>query len=110
EVLVEREERKHAVTPRAQAAHDRAVSEEKEAENAQPDGAVGAEDLRMNGRGIPRWVERVVKTRDDNRCQWRKPNGEICGSKWKVEVDHVIPVGMGGRSTVENCRCACRAH
>jgi hypothetical protein len=28
----------------------------------------------------------------------------------RLEIDHVIPRGRGGPSTVENCRLACKAH
>jgi hypothetical protein len=38
------------------------------------------------------------------------PNGEICGSTHQLEIDHVRPRALGGPSTLENCRVACKPH
>ncbi len=60
---------------------------------------------------VPAHVKRAVWERDQGRCQWRMPNGEICGSTVRVEIDHhPIPRAAGGPSTVENCRLACDRH
>ncbi len=60
---------------------------------------------------VPAHVKRAVWERDQGRCQWRMPNGEICGSTVRVEIDHhPIPRAAGGASTVENCRLACDGH
>jgi 5-methylcytosine-specific restriction endonuclease McrA len=55
-------------------------------------------------------VKRAVWIRDGGRCQWRLENGEICGSTVGLEFDHVQPRALGGPSTVENIRIACRPH
>ena len=34
----------------------------------------------------------------------------MCGSTVRLEVDHVMPRGKGGPSTVENCRILCKPH
>jgi 5-methylcytosine-specific restriction endonuclease McrA len=34
----------------------------------------------------------------------------VCGSTVRLEVDHVVPRGKGGPSTVENCRTLCKPH
>ena len=39
-----------------------------------------------------------------------RPDGNRCGSAWKVELDHIRPAALGGPSTVENLRILCRAH
>ncbi len=59
---------------------------------------------------IPGAVRREVWKRDDGRCTWRGPDGQRCGSTWKVELDHLRPAALGGSSTVENLRILCRAH
>ncbi|HEX7623007.1 MAG TPA: HNH endonuclease signature motif containing protein [Anaeromyxobacteraceae bacterium] len=59
---------------------------------------------------IPAAVRREVWTRDEGRCTWRGPDGQRCGSMWKVELDHLRPAALGGPSTVENLRILCRAH
>ena len=59
---------------------------------------------------IPAVVRREVWKRDGGRCAWRSPDGHLCGSTWKVEVDHIEPVALGGRSTADNCRLLCASH
>jgi 5-methylcytosine-specific restriction endonuclease McrA len=55
-------------------------------------------------------VRREVWKRDAGRCTWRAPDGQRCGSTWKVELDHIQPAALGGPSTVENLRILCRSH
>ena len=59
---------------------------------------------------VPAAVKRAVRARDEGRCQWKLASGGICGSTVRLEIDHVVPRGMGGESTVENCRVLCQAH
>ena len=55
-------------------------------------------------------VERAVRLRDGDRCQYPLDAGGVCGSTWQVELDHILPVVLGGDSTVANLRCCCRIH
>jgi 5-methylcytosine-specific restriction endonuclease McrA len=55
-------------------------------------------------------VRREVWKRDEGRCTWRGPDGQRCGSTWKLELDHIRPAALGGPSTVENLRILCRSH
>ena len=48
--------------------------------------------------------------RDGGRCTFTAPDGTRCGSRWKLELDHVWPKALGGPSTVEGLRLRCRAH
>ena len=59
---------------------------------------------------VPAKVKREVVARDEGKCQWTLPDGEICGETAMLEIDHVIPRGKGGPDTVGNCRVTCRAH
>ncbi len=59
---------------------------------------------------VPAKVKREVRKRDQGRCQWPLASGGVCGSEVRLEVDHVVPRGKGGPSTVENCRVLCRVH
>jgi hypothetical protein len=60
---------------------------------------------------VPAHVRRAVWERDGGRCQFKLASGEVCGSTRQLEIDHhPIPRALGGPSTVENCRLACRAH
>jgi len=55
-------------------------------------------------------VKRAVWARDGGKCRWPVDGGGVCGSTTRLEIDHVVPRGRGGPSTVENCRLACRVH
>ncbi len=57
---------------------------------------------------IPAHVKRAVWIRDGGCCQFRMEDGSICGSTFQVEFDHVRPRALGGPSTIENVRLACR--
>ena len=59
---------------------------------------------------VPAHVKRAVWKRDGGRCQWPVDKGGVCGSTHQVELDHVVPRGLGGPPTVENTRCLCRVH
>jgi 5-methylcytosine-specific restriction endonuclease McrA len=48
--------------------------------------------------------------RDQGKCQWPTHEGGICGATVRLEVDHVVPRGRGGPSTVDNCKLLCKAH
>jgi hypothetical protein len=59
---------------------------------------------------VPAAVRREVWKRDSGCCQWPLASGGICGSRLRVELDHVVLRAYGGASTVDNLRVLCRAH
>ena len=59
---------------------------------------------------IPAAVRREVWRRDGGRCAFVAADGRRCNSRWKLELDHVQPVALGGSSTVDDLRVTCRAH
>jgi len=59
---------------------------------------------------VPPKVKREVRRRDGGKCQWPVASGGVCGSTVRLEVDHVVPRGKGGASTVDNCRILCKPH
>jgi hypothetical protein len=63
-----------------------------------------------NPRHVPAAVRREVFLRDEGKCQWPLADGGICGSTHRVELDHIVPVGRGGRSTASQMRTLCRFH
>jgi hypothetical protein len=63
--------------------------------------ADGAEEDEWPSRYIPVDVRSTVFLRDKGECQ-------MCGSKERIEYDHIIPVSAGGESTVANIQLLCR--
>ncbi|ABS25207.1 HNH endonuclease [Anaeromyxobacter sp. Fw109-5] len=59
---------------------------------------------------IPAIVRLEVWKRDGGRCAWVAPDGRRCNSRWQLELDHIQPQALGGPSTVENLRVACKSH
>ncbi|ABS24665.1 HNH endonuclease [Anaeromyxobacter sp. Fw109-5] len=59
---------------------------------------------------IPAIVRREVWKRDGGRCAWVAPDGRRCDSRWQLELDHIHPQALGGLSTRDNLRVACRSH
>jgi hypothetical protein len=63
-----------------------------------------------NPETIPAAVKREVWNRAGGRCECRLESGGICGSTLRLEFDHVTPRALGGPSTIDNLRVACRFH
>jgi len=53
-------------------------------------------------RSIPKTVQREVWRRDEGRCV-------ECGSKERLEYDHIIPFSKGGSNTVRNIQLLCES-
>ena len=62
------------------------------------------------GDGIPRSVRREVFARDGEACAYTDPDGARCGSRVRLELDHVVPRARGGSDEAANLRVVCRAH
>ena len=61
-------------------------------------------------RYIPRGIRLDIASRDNQRCQHVRPDGEICGETRFLEIDHVQPYALGGSNRPENLRLLCWAH
>jgi hypothetical protein len=73
-------------------------------------GGKSACDGGAGSRYVPESVRREVYRRDGGECSYVGVEGKRCGSRWDVEVDHIEPHALGGRSEVGNLRLLCRAH
>ena len=63
----------------------------------------------------PRYIRKAIKAEAldeaESACQYKSPDGKVCGSKKFLEFDHVLEWSKGGSSqTAENIRVLCRAH
>ena len=66
---------------------------------------------RVRGRGIPAAVRRQVWERDRGCCSYvDRGSGRRCGSRHRLEIDHVLPYALGGGADPDNLRLLCAAH
>jgi hypothetical protein len=78
--------------------------------NPRPPKAANQHIARDDSRHVPAEIRREVWTRDRGCCQWPLESGDICGSRLRPELDHVVPKARGGPTTVENLRVLCEFH
>jgi hypothetical protein len=66
---------------------------------------------RQRSRYIPRQVARAVWKRDQGQCTWVSPlNGKLCGSTYRLQLDHIQAFALCGSNTVQNLRLLCFHH
>ena len=59
-------------------------------------------------RYIPVAVRRDVWRRDNGCCSYVDPHsGRRCGSRYRLEIDHVVPFALGGATELSNLRVLC---
>jgi hypothetical protein len=62
----------------------------------------------------PRRISAATKRRvfqRDQCCQWKHPmTGQICGSRFQLQIDHKQPVWAGGGAQAENLQLLCSTH
>ena len=64
-----------------------------------------------SGRSIPAGVKREVWRRDLGCCTYvDRHTGRRCGSRFFLELDHIVPVALGGTAEARNLRPRCAAH
>ena len=62
-------------------------------------------------RYIPAVVRREVWRRDQGRCSYvDRHSGRRCGSRYRLELDHIVPFALGGGAEPSNLRLRCGAH
>jgi hypothetical protein len=59
---------------------------------------------------IPTEVRRLVHMRAGGGCEFRSDAVKRCESRRFLQVDHKIPVALGGSNDPENLRLLCRTH
>jgi hypothetical protein len=96
-------------------APNEAVSREREAKadvkTDLKEGMKGSARSAKPSRFIPAAMKRAVSSRDRGACGFRdRKTGKTCGSRHALEFDHVLPLSLGGATSVENLRLLCTAH
>ena len=67
--------------------------------------------LRVNKRShIPNAIRHQVWQRDKGRCTHDFGAGNLCGDRYLIEIDHLIPWAMGGTHALNNLALKCRRH
>ena len=62
-------------------------------------------------RYIPVAVKREVWRRDQGCCSYvDRHSGRRCGSRYRLEIDHIVPFALGGDAHPSNLRLCCEAH
>ena len=70
-----------------------------------------AQPGKSSGRSIPAAVRREVWRRDSGCCSYvDRHTGRRCGSRFFLEIDHIVPVARGGAAEAGNLRLRCSAH
>jgi 5-methylcytosine-specific restriction endonuclease McrA len=111
-------EGEQTVSPRGNASADTGKSEagaEGKAENAKPSRAHphderGRNATRTNPRYVPAALRDRVLARDGYRCRFVGADGVRCTQTRALEIDHIVPVALGGCSEPDNLRVLCRPH
>jgi HNH endonuclease len=61
-------------------------------------------------KDIPIDTLRSLSARSGIRCEYVSPQGKHCNSAYCIEVDHILPIAMGGTNELSNLRHVCRIH
>lgn len=70
----------------------------------------GGEPKASERPAIPAALRDAVLERHGRRCAWVGPDGSRCPERRYLELDHVLPLALGGETTPENLRPLCRGH
>jgi len=61
-------------------------------------------------RYVPSELKERVYQRDKGCCTFMGKNGKRCGSSWQLQLDHIKPFAIGGKTEFENLRLVCAGH
>ena len=62
-------------------------------------------------RAIPASLRRHIWERDEGRCTYvHSETNRRCSSKYLLQIDHIKPFSLGGKSEAGNLRLLCAGH
>ena len=64
----------------------------------------------LRRKAIPSSIKREVFARDQYCCSYQSEDGTKCCQNSNLEIDHIIPVALGGDNSLANLRLVCREH
>lgn len=67
-------------------------------------------NFKSHRRFISTTLKRSVWKRDQGQCSYQSKEGKKCGSRFALEIDHILPLALGGLTEATNLRLLCRAH
>jgi hypothetical protein len=105
-------EKKRGITQvaRQAAAADKTADAVPDSNTSNHTAAARTEKIRSSKRiTLPRTIQRMVWFRASGRCEYAN-NGNRCTSRYRLEIDHVRPLALGGTNETENLRLLCRVH
>lgn len=107
-----REARRRDRAARKVAAEEKAESNESTAGESTPGESTplnNSNPVRPRRRAIPAAVRDSVLGRAEQRCEFRS-GGRRCRERSGLQVDHIVPHGMGGSDHESNLRILCGPH
>ena len=66
--------------------------------------------VEKKSRYIPVLIQRLIYQRAQGCCEYRDQHGARCASRYRLELDHIVPVALKGSSEAENLRVVCSIH
>lgn len=66
--------------------------------------------VKKPSRYIPKFLKEEIYKRDGGQCTFVSPDGTRCCERCFLQIDHIDPYALGGKSTKGNLRLLCSAH
>ncbi len=63
-----------------------------------------------NRKHIKLSTRRILLKKSELHCEFIHANGERCNSSYQLQIDHKMPLALGGTNEMENFRVLCRTH
>jgi hypothetical protein len=64
-------------------------------------------EKKTSSRYIPINIKRRLWSRSQGRCENKNPQGEKCGNRLLLQIDHIKPLSLGGKTELNNLRVLC---